>query len=215
MIKLDLHSHSTASPDGGISPDQYRQLLDDQIIDCIAITDHNRIDTALELQAQLGKSIIVGEEITTTAGEIIGLFLSENIAPQLTPLATVQAIKAQGGVVYIPHPFETVRQGLSEATLDEIAEFVDVIEVHNGRAVFQNRGPRAAAWAKLHAKLWAASSDAHGVKGVGSTYTILEAIPTKHTILELLDKARPVAGRPPLISLLYPKLNRFRKRMNP
>ncbi len=78
MIKTDLHTHSAASPDGSITVNQYKETLAKQTLDCIAITDHNRIDFALSLQQVLGpEKIIVGEEISTKQGDIIGLFLTK------------------------------------------------------------------------------------------------------------------------------------------
>lgn len=213
MYKLDLHTHSVASRDGGIKSDQYIHALDKKVIDCVAITDHNRIDLAQELQKHLGEKVIVGEEITTPAGEICGLFLTKVVRPGQTPLETVQAIKTQGGLVYIPHPFETVRSGITETALSEIADYVDIIEVHNGRAVFQNRGPQAVSWAKLNHKIRAASSDAHGLKGLGSTYTSVDQIPTKENFLEVLGRGHLITNPPPLITLLYPKANRLRKKL--
>ena len=214
MIRLDLHTHSTGSPDGGIRLEEYKKLLDDKDLDVIAITDHDSIEQAVAIQKQLGERIIVGEEITTKDGEIIGLYLTQKIAPGLSAKDTVAAIKAQGGIVYIPHPFETVRKGLRSETLDAIADAVDIIEVHNGRAVFQNKGPQALTWARLHNVIGVASSDAHGVKGMGKTYTSISEIPTQTTFLSLLQKARLTTNRPPLLSLFYPKLHRLRARIN-
>jgi predicted metal-dependent phosphoesterase TrpH len=214
MFNVDLHTHSTASPDGGMSQAHYERALSSGLLDCIAVTDHNRIDMAVQLQRALGESrIIVGEEIMTTAGEIIGLYLEKPVLAGLTPLATVQAIKAQGGFVYIPHPFETVRRGLGRQALEEIADYIDIVEVHNGRAWLQNRGPRAAAWAKLHGKLRAASSDAHGNRGLGSGITQLEELPTRETFLELTGKAHLLTKRPAIRTLLYPKLHRLKRKL--
>jgi predicted metal-dependent phosphoesterase TrpH len=180
----------------------------------VAVTDHNRIDRALALQNALGESrIIVGEEIATTAGEIIGLFLEKPVLAGLTPLATAREIKAQGGLVYIPHPFEAARHGLTSAVLEQIADLVDIVEVHNGRAWLQNRGPRAAAWAKLHHKLRASSSDAHSPRGLGSGVTLLSEIPERSTILNLLAKAQLRTRRPHLRSVFYPKLHRLGKKL--
>ncbi|MDB5163808.1 MAG: hypothetical protein JWS12_426 [Candidatus Saccharibacteria bacterium] len=212
-FKVDLHTHSEASPDGGIKLEQYREILRQNVLDCLAITDHNRIDLAASLQKEFNDKVIVGEEITTTAGEIIGLYLTLPIAPNMSPQATVQAIKAQKGLVYIPHPFETVRSGIAKSTLEEIIDYVDIIEVHNGRAFFQNRGPEAAAFATLHQRVRAASSDAHGLKGLGTCYTLLDELPTKDTLMELMPKAKLIANRPPLQTLLYPKFHRFAKKL--
>ena len=213
MIKVDLHTHSSASPDGGISPEQYLKALEDDGFDCLAITDHNTIDVALSLNKSLGERIIVGEEIATPEGEIIGLFLTKAIAPGQSPLAVVRAIKEQGGLVYIPHPLESLRSGLSRRALDNLVHDIDIVEVHNGRAVFQNRGPQAATWARINRKVMAASSDAHGHKGLGTAYTMLVEIPNRDNLVRLLKTARFVTNRAPLKTLLYPKINRLRKKL--
>ncbi len=210
MYKLDLHTHSVASNDGSIRPEQYQAILESGALDYVAITDHNRIDMAVQLQAELGDKIIIGEEISTTEGDIIGLYLKEPIEPHLTPIEAIEAIKRQGGLVYIPHPFETVRKGMSEKTLDQLATQIDIIEVHNGRAFAQNRSQKAIVWAAVHHTIRAASSDAHGAQGLTKTYTIVAEPPTRQNLLDLLSRGQAIVGRPPLKTLLYPKLNRAR-----
>lgn len=212
MYKIDLHTHSIASPDGGTTAEQYERVIRSRTLDVIAITDHNRIDFALDMQQRLPDSIIVGEEIMTTAGEIIGLYLTELIPPHLTPQKTIKAIKDQGGIVYIPHPFETVRKGLHPAVLDELVDDVDIIEICNGRAFFQNKSEQAVVWTRLNNKIGAASSDAHGFQGLGATYTTVNTMPTKETLLDLMKNGVPMTGRPSVRALLYPKLNRLRKK---
>lgn len=213
MFKTDLHTHSAASPDGGISPRQYAKALETGLLDYIAITDHDRIDFAVSLQKTLGDKIIVGEEITTSEGEIIGLFLKERVIPGLTALETAHAIRRQGGLIYIPHPFETIRNGITNETLDQIAELVDIVEVYNGRAVFQNFSPESAVWAKTNVKAGAASSDAHGFKGLGGSYSVLAEVPSRDSLTTLLNMERLTHGRPPLYTLLYPKLHRVAKKL--
>ena len=213
MYKIDLHTHSYGSPDGGLKIRHYRRMLDEAGLDFVAITDHGRIDAALALQEALGDQIIVGEEIKTTEGEIIGLYLREAIPSGLTPRETIKRIRAQGGLVYIPHPFETVRSGLSERALQKIAESVDIMEVHNGRAVFQNHSNQAAAWVKHHeGVVGAASSDAHGYRGWGKTYSCVSERPERDTLAALLGDASYAVHAPGVIGLLYPKLNRARSR---
>jgi hypothetical protein len=213
MFKVDLHTHSVKSPDGGISAEQYHRAIRSSTLDYIAVTDHNRIDFALELREKMGEQIIVGEEIMTTAGEIVGLYLKKRVKPGLSPLETVKQIKDQGGIVYIPHPFETVRKGLHEGVLEELADFIDVIEVCNGRAFFQNRSGRAVVWTRINGKLSAASSDAHGFQGLGSTYTTVPHRPSRDNILKLLDNGVLLTGRPSVRALLYPKFHRLRNRL--
>ena len=213
MIKVDFHTHSNASPDGGITPGQYQKIIKLEGLDFIAITDHNRMDMAVELFLILGECIIVGEEIETTDGELIGLFIKQFIAPNQSPKKTAEDIKEQGGLVYVPHPFETVRKGISEAALDKIADLVDIVETANGRAVFQNRGAQAAKWAKSRGKAMAASSDAHGYKGLGTTFTQLNKAPSSDNLVSQLSKAELISNRPPLHTLLNPKMNRLKKRV--
>jgi len=213
MIKIDLHTHSVGSPDGGITLEEYARLLDDNVLDMIAVTDHDSIEQAIIIQSKLGPRIIIGEEITSLEGEIIGLFLNQKVEPGLSALQTVQAIKSQGGLVYIPHPFETMRKGITKSAIDSIADEIDIVEVYNGRAVFQNKGPQALTWARLNNKIGAASSDAHGLKGVGTTYSSVETVPVKESFLEVLKTARLTTKRPPLLSLFYPKYNRFRAKI--
>jgi len=211
--KVDLHTHSYGSSDGGLKLSDYQALLTTNKLDYIAITDHDRIDIAQEINASLGHKIIVGQEITTREGEIIGLFLSSAIAPKLSARETALAIKDQGALVYIPHPFETVRKGITRSTLDGIADLVDIVEVHNGRAVFQNKGPEATVWARLHNKVGAASSDAHGIRGVGTSYTTITDVPSARSLAKLLEKGHLDVKHPPILSLLYPKYHRLRDKL--
>lgn len=211
--KIDLHTHSYASLDGGVTAAQYRHALDSGVLDAVAVTDHNRIDAAQALRHDLGDKIIVGEEIMTTVGEIIGLFLTQPVASGLSPAETIKQIKAQNGLVYIPHPFETVRKGLHPADLEAIAPQIDIMEVYNGRAFAQDRSHQAVVWAKINQLPGVASSDAHGSHGLGRTYTRVSDIPTRANLLTLLKTATPVAGKPSIRALLYPKYHRLRRKL--
>lgn len=213
MFKIDLHTHSTSSHDGGISAKQYQEALSNGTLDAIAITDHNTIEFAQVLHRQLGDRIIVGEEVMTDHGEIIGLFLKERVPAGLSPEDTVRHIKDQGGLVYIPHPFETIRSGMGPAALDKIVDYIDIVEVCNGRAFLQNRSSQAVVWARLNHLQSAASSDAHGSKGLGKTYSDVADIPTRETLLSLLDRAVLRTERPSAQSLLYPKYHKLRKKL--
>jgi len=211
MYKIDLHTHSQASPDGALSADDYRRMLASGKLDYIAVTDHNRIDFAVELQAQLGRQIIIGEEITTMQGEIIGLYLARAVSAGLSLTEAVTAIHEQGGLVYIPHPFETVRKGITTPDLSSIAAEVDIIETYNGRTL-QNKANRAITWAAKHKVPGAASSDAHGWIGWGKTYSVLLDAPTRENLLEQLAMATGSHGSVGIRGRLYPKLNRLRRR---
>ncbi len=213
MYKIDLHTHSSLSPDGGLTLEQYEAALEKGTLDCIAITDHNQVNFALAMQARHGDKIIVGEEIMTTQGELVGLYLKELVPSGLSAAQTIAIIKAQGGIVYVPHPFESVRKGVHPEVLDALLEQIDLIEVCNGRAFLQDRSAQAVLYAKLNYLLPAASSDAHGPKGLGKTYTGLKAIPTRETMLELAKSAVLITDRPKLTALLYPKYNKLKKKL--
>jgi predicted metal-dependent phosphoesterase TrpH len=213
MFKIDLHTHSTASPDGGINRLQYKKAMHTGLLDYIAVTDHNTIKFARLLHQEFGDRVIIGEEIMTSVGEIIGLFLEERIKPGQTPLETVRQIKEQGGFVYVPHPFETIRKGLHPAVLEELVDYVDIIEIYNGRAWLQNRNAQAVVWTRLNQKIGAASSDAHGYGGLGRTFTSIAEPPTADNLLRLLDNGTPQGATPSIRALLYPKYHRIRKRL--
>lgn len=214
MYKIDLHTHSYGSPDGSLKLSHYKRMLESGALDIIAVTDHNKVEAALTLQKALGDCIIVGEEITTTEGEIIGLFLRETVPGGLTPKQTIAEIRKQNGLVYVPHPFETVRKGLSEKSLAKITGDIDILEVHNGRAVFQNHSNQAGTWVKKHEVAGAASSDAHGYRGWGKTYTCIAEKPTRKNLVRLLAEGSYAMHAPGVIGLLYPKINRAKSRLH-
>ena len=215
-MKIDLHTHSVGSPDGGLTGEDYRRVLENGQLDYVAITDHGTVEMALKIQqklGKLGKRVIIGEEIKTTDGELIGLYLTENIPEGLSPIETIGAIKAQGGLVYVPHPFETVRSGMSERGLESVIEAIDIIETHNGRAYFGNKGSSAAKVAARYHKATAAASDAHGRAGWARTASIITEKPNRENLVELLKNANQQTGRVG-IGILYPKCNRLKKKFS-
>lgn len=215
-FRVDLHTHSYGSPDGKMTAKDYKKALLSGRLDYIAITDHDTISAAQEIKAELsedlGKRIIVGEEITTKQGELIGLYLSEPVSPGQTLRETAKEIRAQGGFVYVPHPFETVRKGVGKGALDDIADLVDIVETWNGRAVFQNKSKQARDWASEHSKPEACSSDAHGKRGWGRSYSVIYRRPKKINLPELLADGLQ-RRRTVHLGVMYPKYNRVRKRL--
>lgn len=212
MIKIDLHTHSIISPDGAgsITASHFEQYLKEGILDCIAITDHNEIKFAQMMQKKMGNKIIVGEEITTRDGEMVGLFLTKKIPPGLSAKETAKKIHQQGGLVYIPHPFETLRKGIQLPVLEEIIDEIDIFEVFNGRGKLRGKTKEAELFAQKYRLVGAASSDAHGVRGVGRTFSIIEKIPTRSTLVTLLKKGTLERKYAPFIAYLYPITNRVK-----
>lgn len=212
MIKIDLHTHSIISPDGAgsITASHFEQYLRDGILDCIAITDHNEVRFAQMMKKKWGEKIIVGEEITTADGEMIGLFLKQKIEPGFSAKETAKKIHQQGGLVYIPHPFETLRKGMQIPVLEELVNDIDIFEVFNGRGKFRGKTKEAELFAQTYNLIGAASSDAHGVRGVGRTFSIIEKIPTRSTLVSLLKGGTLEKKYAPFIAYLYPVTNRIK-----
>lgn len=211
MVKIDLHTHSIISPDGGIREVEYGKLLKAGILDCIAVTDHNETKFAKKLHEKFGNKIIVGEEITTREGEMIGLFLKETVPAGLSAKDSALAIRAQGGLVYIPHPFETARLGIQRPVLKKIVDLIDIVEVFNGRGKIRGKHAEAEAFCTAYNLAGAASSDAHGLYGAGKTFSMIEKIPTEPLLIDMLKKGSLQKTYAPFLAYFYPMRNRIRK----
>ncbi len=161
-MKIDLHSHTFHSPDSLSRYDDIIAAVRRAGLDGIAVTDHNELQGALELREKAPFLVIPGEEIKTSHGEIIGLFLRERIPPGLAPRETIARIREQGGIVYVPHPFDEVRGSrLEHEALEEIGPHIDILEVFNARNALPRFNSRALEHARHHGMLAGAGSDAH------------------------------------------------------
>ena len=171
-VRADFHTHTMWSGDSTTTPEEFAQCLAESGIDVVCITDHNAVRGAQQLQGELDGRVVVGEEMKTHAGEIIGLFLTERVPQGLAPVAAAQAVKSQGGLVYIPHPFDPLRNNLRHDVLDElVAEgLVDGIEVLNSKTSLISLNSRAARYADEHGLAPGAGSDAHVAEALGGAY---------------------------------------------
>lgn len=210
--KIDLHTHSVLSHDGGISEQEYTNLLSKKILDFVAITDHNQIDFALKLNKKFPKQIIVGEEVKTLEGDVIGLFLTKLVPLGLSAKETMEEIKRQNGLVYIPHPFQTKVSGVSLSTLNSILKDVDIIESYNQRrGILYRDTSEVENYIKLNNICSAFGSDSHIVGEIGKTYNLIRATPTKENLTELLSKSRGVKNKVSIKYLFSPKFNKLKK----
>jgi predicted metal-dependent phosphoesterase TrpH len=187
-LRIDMHSHTHRSFDCLSEPARILDAARARGIDRLVVTDHNEISGALELRDADPERILVGEEVKTLEGfDLIGILLTERI-PRGTPAReTCERIRSQGGVVYVPHPFDIARAGAGRH-LAEIADLVDVVEVHNARCWAPWFDRRAADWAALHGKLVGAGSDAHTIREIGRG--LVEVPPFESTREGLLDALR-------------------------
>jgi len=221
-MRIDLHCHTEASPDS-ITP--IEDIPDRCLVRGVqiqAITDHHTLTGAQRLQEIVSKNnhpdltIIVGEEITTRQGELIGLFLKKKIERGLTPRETVKAIKNQGGLVLLPHGFDPLRlPRLKAHARQEIVESIDIIETFNARISRPHWNRAAAEWAKTHGILQSAGSDAHTLEDIGSAWVEVEERPIKtpQDLMEALKGGVPVGKwTHPLIAYLYKTWDKIRRR---
>ena len=160
------------SGDATTTPDELAEAIEAAQIDVLCITDHNTIAGALALQEQLPCRVVVGEELRTGVGEIIGLFLTEPLARGLRLDEAVHRIHAQGGLVYIPHPFDPTRHCLREQELHGLAAEgrIDAVEVLNAKTSLRSLNDKAKAFADEHELAAGAGSDAHVPDALGAAY---------------------------------------------
>lgn len=194
LLRLDLHTHSHYSYDSFQSLEAIIRAVRAQKLDGIALTDHDVLAGALELSARADFLIIPGEEIRTRAGEITGLFLHERIPPGLSPQETIRRIRAQGGLVYVPHPLARgVPSRIQRAALEEILPQVDIIEGFNARVPLGADDGAARQLAAACGLAVGAGSDAHFPFEFGRGWVEVEDFATAEEFLENLRHGR-IAG---------------------
>ncbi len=171
-VRVDLHTHTMWSGDSTTTPDEVEEAVVASGLDVLCITDHNAIRGATELAERLPCRVIVGEELRTHAGEIIGLFLTERIPMGTPPAEAAQAIRAQGGVVYVPHPFDPMRRNMAESALYDLARagLLDAVEVLNAKTSLRSLNERARGFADEFSLAAGGGSDAHVPNALGAAY---------------------------------------------
>ena len=191
-LRLDLHNHTCYSADGLMSPAVLLEAARAKGIQCLAVTDHNTVRGALEAVTLAENDItlprvIPGVELTTDDGEIIGLYVWEDIPSGLSLLESVTRIRGQGGLVYLPHPYALFRRGaISRGERARAAELSDIIEVVNGRALGPDAARKARRLARKAGRPAGAGSDAHHEAGVGTAYVTVEAYPSRDILVQLV-----------------------------
>jgi predicted metal-dependent phosphoesterase TrpH len=190
-VRVDLHLHSRYSHDCRTSLDALIERSRECGLDRIALTDHNTAEGALELALRAPELTIVGEEAKTLEGEVIGLFITRRMPPYLRPEEVMDLVHEMGGLTYVPHPFDRNRSHFRAERIVELADRIDIIEVHNP---WCEPGANAAA-ARLAAeldKVTATGSDAHSARELGRTWMEMEDYVDVADFLSKLRDARHV-----------------------
>jgi predicted metal-dependent phosphoesterase TrpH len=160
----------------------------------IAITDHNEIEGAFRARDLAPDLVIVGEEVKTAEGvDVTGLFLTEKISKRTPAVEVAQAIREQGGLVYVPHPFADGK-GLGDDVLKSIEPWVDVVEIFNSRIHKPALNEKARVWAEERDLPGGAGSDAHTLREIGRGVIEVPLFDGKTEFLEALRSGR-VVGR--------------------
>lgn len=227
MMKIDLHCHTEASADCITPVLLFPDRCQTREIQVQAITDHNEIWGAQRLKAlseerfneeAANLTVIVGEEISTREGEIIGLFLKEKIEAGLTPEETVAQIKAQGGLVLLPHGFDPLKRfRLRPEARQRIAESIDIVETFNARISRPRWNRAAVAWCEEKGVLMSAGSDAHTLADVGSAWVEVPQRPidTPDDLLKALEGGIPVGEwTHPVLAFIYKTWDRLRRKVS-
>jgi predicted metal-dependent phosphoesterase TrpH/glycosyltransferase involved in cell wall biosynthesis len=204
-ILCDLHLHTSWSHDCAIEPGELVEHALGQGLGAIAVTDHNVFGGALEtveLARGTPLAVIPGEEIKTDGqGEVIGLFLNEEIARGMSFADTIAAIRDQDGIVYLPHPFDRLHAIPDAATLSRNLGEIDVFEVYNARLLFEAYNDEALRYARKYNLTMGAGSDAHVLQGIGTGGLRMRAFENRDEFLLSLRTAE-VLRRPKSLAYL-------------
>jgi predicted metal-dependent phosphoesterase TrpH len=202
-VLADLHMHTDHSHDCAVPVPALLDHAESIGLGAIAVTDHN-VFTGAQEAVQLARDrdliVIPGEEVKTDSGEVIGLFLEEEIPRGMSMGDTIAAIREQGGVVYLPHPFDRLHTIPDPTTLHRHLAEIDVFEVFNARLLFEAMNDEALRFARKYNLTMGAGSDAHVLQGVGTGLVRLRAFETPEEFLISLRNAE-IVRRPK--SLLY------------
>jgi dephospho-CoA kinase len=194
-IRMDLHLHTAGSWDCLSDPEKVLERALAQGLDRIAITDHNKLHVALRMAEAYPDRIVPGEEVKTAEGvDVIGLYLTEEIPKGTPAVETIERIRAQGGVPYLPHPFAGGKGGGGRLA-EDLAPLCDVVEVFNARLHSERPQRLADELAERHGKLKGAGSDAHTIGELGTTFVEVPGHPnTPAGLLAALRQAQ-VTGK--------------------
>lgn len=215
-MKADLHVHTCYSPDSLTPPEEVIEVARRRGLDRVAITDHDRLEGALKLREMAPELVIVGEEIRTTRGELLGFFLEEEIPGGLSPEEAIARVRDQEGVVGIPHPFDQVRrEAMVRETLTRIQGRLDCVEVFNARCPLAVDNRRAAAWAAKMDLPGTAGSDAHNAMSIGRAWVEMPPFTGREDFLEKLAQGRVQGRLSPLWVHLFSTWAKIRKFLSP
>ena len=211
-IFVDFHCHTSASKDSNTSIEQLFQYGRRRGLNRIVITDHNTISGAKKAFSLDPGFFIIGEEIMTTKGEILAVYLQEEIPAGLTPQETLKIIKNQNAFASVSHPFD-IRSGAWKVhDLLDILPLVDAIEIYNSRCFKRDANQIAERFSRLHQIAGTAGSDAHAAFELGNAYMELPEFNNSRELKKIINKGAVIGRQAPLWVHIFSRLARTKKR---
>ena len=195
--RVEFHSHTCASRDGLARPEDVVRAARRRGLDRLFVTDHNTLAGARAAHALAPELVIVGEEILTTEGELLGWFVREEVPAGLPPLEAARRLQAQGAVIALAHPFDTWRQGFRADTLQQLLPYLDAVEGFNAHTRKPGANAEARQWAQTHHLPVVSGSDAHLAWEIGRAATALPPFDDAAGLRAALREARPSAKPAP------------------
>lgn len=212
-LKIGLHIHSWLSNDALWTKEKFIDLYGSASFNALAICDHDEIVAARELKKSADFKIIIGEEINTQDGEIIGLFLKDKITAGLSLEETIGQIHQQKALVYLPHPFNHLRrQIIDPAKLEKYARHFDLVEVMNARNLFKNDDKKAFEFAKKHYLIQAVGADAHTRFEVNAAYMEIDDFNSPGEFLTAIKNGRMIKKYSPIWVHLLTKFQKIKQK---
>lgn len=190
-LRVEFHCHTIYSKDSLVSAEKLFDVCQVKGIDRIVITDHNTIAGAVRAQQIDPQLFIVGEEIKTEKGELLAVFLKEEVPPGLSPQETIKRLRDQDAFISVSHPFDQMRSGHWQvADLLEITPLVDAIEVFNARCMSADFNRQAEKFAEKHGLSGTVGSDAHSTFEIGRAAMLLPEFKDAKSLREVISQAK-------------------------
>lgn len=191
LLRIDFHMHTCGSHDSLSQPEAVLRAARSRGVGRIAVTDHNQLGVSLRMAERHPDDVIPAEEVRTAEGiDVIGLYLHTEIPKGTAAREVCERVRAQGGLVYLPHPYAAGKGGGGRLA-EELAPHVDIVEVFNGRLHDPRQNERAAQLAARHGRARGAGSDAHTLREVGRSWVELPLHPNEPAaLMEALPRGR-------------------------
>ncbi|MBN1150607.1 PHP domain-containing protein [candidate division WOR-3 bacterium] len=212
-VRVETHLHTFISKDGMIKLQDIIRSIEEGKTDKVFITDHDKVENALNYAKKFPGIIFPGEEVATLSGELLLLFVSEKIPPGLTLEKTVEIAIDQQCFISIPHPFDRFRGSRISGDIEKAAALADAVEVKNARCLFGGDNSKALLFAREKGLLFTAGSDAHSPCEIGRCGLLMPDFQDCQSFRQSLKDARIIGGLSPFFVHFLSSFEKWRKRI--